>query len=493
MKNSIRNKKIYLLAFTLLVLIGCSEDYLNTSPTSYINYEDYKNSSAKNPRVLEGVLNGIYTNMINRGTGGTNSDRDFGHKSYDIYSDILSNDMAYTRNSYNTYHRIANYQVTTDYTKIENYRAWRYYYRLIKGANELIKGLGGNDANPSEKPIKHGLGQAKAVRAYAYFYLAQFFTKEYTSSDKILPLIISPDETSVKASSNEDVYNQIIKDLEDAIAFLEGFERKGKNKIDKNVAKGLLAYVYGAVNSPTSNQKAEILTREIINTGTYPIMTATQVGGGFNDLNTPSWMWGFDLTSDMGFGLGSWWGHVDLFTYSYQYGDIKAIDIDLYNKIPTNDVRKKQFYTNSRSRYYLAPLNKFYDADRVVDGERVVTNDYVFMRIAEIYLLNAEMAAKTNNPIQARKSLKAVVSKRVDDVTYIDSLSNEDLLKEVYLQTRIELWGEGKSYLAMKRFKSKIKRGSNHLYERGLEMNYNDNRLTLKVPLSEIQNNPFLE
>jgi hypothetical protein len=40
------------------------------------------------------------------------------------------------------------------------------------------------------------------------------------------------------------------------------------------------------------------------------------------------------------------------------------------------------------------------------------------------------------------------------------------LKKEIYLQTRIEFWGEGKSYLAMKR-KATTTRGSNHLFFAG--------------------------
>ena len=55
-------------------------------------------------------------------------------------------------------------------------------------------------------------------------------------------------------------------------------------------------------------------------------MNATEILGGFNDVYTPGWMWGIDLTSDTGLGLVSWWGQMDVFTYSYAWaGDAKAI------------------------------------------------------------------------------------------------------------------------------------------------------------------------
>lgn len=493
MKKLIQKANIlfYMLAIsTAFLVVSCSDDFLDTSPTTFINDNDYAVSSAQNPELIDGVLNGIYTTLINQGTGGTTSDRDFGHKMMDIYGDILSNDMAYTRNTYNTYHTIANYTVTTDFTHIRNYIPWRYYYRVIRASNVFINSLGGNDLITSNEQINYGIGQAKALRAYAYFYLAQYYTTEYNSATKVLPLIIQPTSEAVAPSSNEDIYNQIILDLKDAITRLDGFQRgTQKNKINQTVAKILLSYTYGAMDTTESNEKAEILTNEVILDGQYPIMSSSEILGGFNDINTNSWIWGFDLTPDMNFGLGSWWGHVDLFTYSYQYGDVKAIDLNLYNSMPSDDARKGQFWVNPGHRWHLAPLNKFYDAERQVDGERLVTNDYVFMRMSEVYLLNAEMAAKTDNLPRAKTNLKAVVSQRVNDASYIDTLSKEDLLDEIYKQTRLELWGEGKSYLAMKRFKSTIVRGANHLYEAGSSVQYNDSKLTLEIPLSEVQNN----
>ncbi len=79
---------------------------------------------------------------------------------------------------------------------------------------------------------------------------------------------------------------------------------------------------------------------------------------------------------------------------------------------------------------------------------------------------------------------------RIPDTSYLDALSGADLQDEVYLQTRIELWGEGKSYLAMKRLRKTITRGSNWLDFAGQSFDYNDERLTFEIPEIEIRNNP---
>ena len=110
-----------------------------------------------------------------------------------------------------------------------------------------------------------------------------------------------------------------------------------------------------------------------------------------------------------------------------------------------------------------------------------------------MYLLHAECAAATGDESAAKTSLKTVLYERLDDVSYVDGLSGRALENEIYFQTRVELWGEGKAYLAMKRTKATITRGDNHLSNVGTAISYDDDRLTFEIPQSEIQNNPFID
>ena len=109
-----------------------------------------------------------------------------------------------------------------------------------------------------------------------------------------------------------------------------------------------------------------------------------------------------------------------------------------------------------------------------------------------MYLLHAEAAAKTGDEVAAKSSLKAVVELRVTDASYVDTLSGQALLDEIHLQTRIELWGEGKAYFAMKRNKSTITRGSNWLDYAGDSFQYDDEKLTYEIPEAEIRDNPLI-
>lgn len=482
--------------FTLAVItsfLSCGDDFLDKSPTAFINAEDTGLTGAINPVISDATLSGIYSMMINTGTGGTTAHEDFGQKGYDIFTDFLSGDLALTANNYNRYANFVNLLSTVDYADNNNYIPWRYYYRVIRSANLVVNSLGGNDAQPipESDTAKHALGQAKALRAYAYFYLSQLYQKEYNGTEAILPLTTLPTDQVQPQSPMSDVYDFMIEELTSATSLLEGFARKNKTGINQDVARALLAYVYAAKGDSASNLLAKGLADQVIAAG-YPLMTSSEVVGGFNNAATPAWIWGFDVTLANGLDLASWWGQIDVFTYSYQWaGDRKGIDNGLFAQIKDGDIRKTQFDVDNS----LQPRNKFYNAARVIGGQRNIEDDYVYMRVAEMYLLSAEMAAKEGQDGVAKSRLIELLSLRFDDAAdyaYVNALSGDALLNEVILQTRIELWGEGKSYLSMKRNKQTMTRGTNHVFHSGLSIPHTDERLTYEIPQAEVQNNPYI-
>jgi hypothetical protein len=475
----------FLFAAVLMGTVSCKEEFLQTEPTEFISANQIAEASALNPGLQSANVSGIYATMYGAASGGTTGHDDFGHKSYDIYGDLLSGDMALTSVIYGWFRGITEFTTTQDYTD-DNYQAWRFYYRLIFAANTVIDGLGGSNAIPGTASGRWYMGQAKAMRAFSYFYLAQYYQNEYNATEKILPLYTNTTDPNLPKSTAADVYALMIKDLTDAQSLLSDFTRASKAEVNANVAKGMLAYVHGAMGN---NAAMKTVTADIIANGGFKLMTATEVVGGFNNVATSQWMWGVDITTDSKLNLISWWGQMDLYTYSYAWaGDIKGMDKGLYDLIPATDVRKAQFSAANK----LAPIGKFYHPNKVIGGQRTIDADYIYMRVEEMYLLNAEACAKTGDEAGARKSLKAIMALRVPDASYIDALTGKALQDEIYLQTRIELWGEGKSYLSLKRNKGTVNRGSNHLKFVGTPILYNDSRLSLKIPIQEVQNNPNL-
>lgn len=488
---------IYTLVAASLFTVSCGDDFLEPiRNTNVLTNEDITDASEFNPEILEGTLDGIGSFLIEpMGTLGTanNQHYDIGQKGIDIFLDMLSGDMALAGNAYGWYQRTANLEATIDYTQPENRLAWQYYYKVISLANDVIESLGGNDANPESVELRYILGQAKAYRAYGYFYLAQIFQRGYDANQEILPYSDLDEVISSKVPASK-IYGLIVSDLTQAVQLLDGYERPQKSKINKAVAQGFLAYTYAAMGDYAN---AKTVADEIVNSAAYPLTTTGQLafpgsGSGFNDVNTQSWMWGYDLTADMAHQLVDWWGQVDYFTYSYaSAGDLKAIDNGLFASIPANDVRKSQFGTSGVT--LLLPINKFFDPARTPAAQQTITTDLVFMRVEEFYLLSAESAAKSGNEAAAKSTLKVLLASRLGGAAaaaaYVDPLSGPALVNAIYLQTRIEMWGEGKSYLALKRNQGVAKRGTNHVFRSGESFNYNADELSFQIPKREMDNN----
>ncbi|AWX43896.1 hypothetical protein HME9304_00894 [Flagellimonas maritima] len=485
--------KFYISTIMALMLLtfSCEDDFLDREPSEFITQNQITDAAVTNPGIVAGTIAGIYSLMIQTETGGTTGDDDFGQKGNDIFGDMLCGDMALSRSTFGWYRAsITEFQGPQDFTFGDNRQVWRYYFRLVRSANSAISAFGGSDAVPELEEARYNLGQALAIRAHSYFYLTQYFANDYNPSAEILPLYDDIEDVNGPKVATSVIYDLMESDLTSAISLLEGFGRSAKNEINQDVARGILAYVLGSRRDRWGDVASQ--TGAVIDGGAFPLMTAEEIVGGFNDVNTPGWMWGIDLTSEIGLNLVSWWGQMDSFTFSYAWaGDYKAIDQDLYDAISADDARKAQFNDDPENRFLL-PLDKFYDPGRVIGGQRFIETDYIYMRVAEMYLLNAEALAKSGNEPGARERLKELLDLRIPDSSYIDGLAGQDLLDEIYLQTRIELWGEGKSYLAMKRNQATITRGPNHLSFVGIPIEHNDERLTFEIPFLEIQNNPFI-
>ncbi|MEJ7557049.1 MAG: RagB/SusD family nutrient uptake outer membrane protein [Pedobacter sp.] len=492
MKN---NKYIIVVLALTLSVSSCKKSFLDEAPSENVSPGQIAEEAKRDPAVLAAYTRGLYSSMYNTFTGGTTGHDDFGQKGYDIYSDMLASDMVLGALNYGWYTTVIRYQATKDFTQNAAYIPWRYYYRVILSANTLIDLLGGNDAVLTDATLKSNMGQAKAMRAYAYFYLTQFYApKGYgTGSEKILPLYTDSKTTNQPLVASSVIFDQMIKDLTDAVTLLTGVTRASKGEINADVANGLLAYVYAARGTNADLAQVVTLTSAIIAKRIYVPLTKDEVTtNGFNDVSTSSWMWGSNLEISSGLDLVSWWGQVDIFSYSYAWaGDPKFIDNSLYTSIRADDARKDQFDDNA-DYGGLLPSGKFFDPGRVEGGQRTIITDLVYMRIEEMILLNAEAKARMGQDAPARDELKLLLSQRITDVSYLNSLGGTALQEEIYQQTRIELWGEGKVYLAMKRNKHSITRGSNHLFFAGQTFTYDSDDLTFPIPQAEVINNPNL-
>ncbi len=493
----------YIILSVLLILSSCSKDFLEEEPTGSITKERIAEVVKINPEAAKGGVNGLYNMTFLYKVGGVGGHTDFGQKSFDIASGILCGDIAQTSHSYGHFADVSNLSGLTK-TGDYSYKVWYTYYKIIRAANTVIEA---NEKLPYEQ-AKYSLGQARAMRAYAYLYLINFFAPPYLDgADKPGVIIHDKNDGIAKGLSTiQEVYNFIEQDLTDALKDLDGFKRSFKFQMNQNVVRGLLTYTYLFEGK---YQEAEETSNAVISSNEFTLMSKDEViNSGFNNVDIPGWMWAIDLDLDNTAALPTFWGMMDMWTYGYQSVIGFKINKELWEAIPATDIRKQQFvyngpdYTDKKRKKYpkqafLRPTNKFFDkyAHNVTRmGDRTWTNDEVYMRVAEMYLAKAEAQARQGKDAEAKTTLLELVSQRdTEAATIINPLSGRDLLDQIYFQWRIEMWGEGKGFWAMKRFQATNKRGSNSFKYGTQDFVYNAPELILEIPEDELNTNPHID
>lgn len=501
-------KKITICIALAAVSFGCNESFLDQQPGSYVNDTQMAELSAQDPTLLLAFVDGqAYTTIIS-GTGGTDNHDDFGQKSIDLATDIMAGNVAMPASAYGWF-TYAGALTGHNYTATATYKFWRYYFRIIKQSNELLNKLENKDkALPTDENQIVYWGQAKAMRAYAYYNLMQIYAGNYDEwkDKKVLPVYTTDNFMEPAAYSTLATVAAFAEaDLTDAVSALDGYMRGGnKSAIDSNVAKGLLAYVklYIGKYADAAQLSSEVMAA-------YPIMSAKEIlETGFADQSLiHAWIWAVDVTRYNTGALATFWGHVDYFTYSYAFaGNAKVINRHLYSLISSTDTRKKWFSSNG------LPLHKFYSkyyhdtyfallaqgtdeskllARRYLGGDRAWLNDVCFLRTEEMLLINAEANARLGGKeTEAKAALASLLAER-DTSADLTSLTGDALLTTIYNNWLIEMWAEGRALATMKRFKSSIKRSNNAYVLADQNIAYNDERLTYQVPEHEQTNNPL--
>ena len=116
--------------------------------------------------------------------------------------------------------------------------------------------------------------------------------------------------------------------------------------------------------------------------------------------------------------------------------------------------------------------------------------DYIYMRNAEMILIQAEAQARQGQNSAAAQTLGKLMAKR-DPSWASASVSVDDVL----LQRRIELWGEGFEYFDLRRNGLGINRkyeGTNHLASAQYAFPAHAKSWNFQIPRQELQNNTHI-
>lgn len=342
-------------------------------------------------------------------------------------------------------------------------------YNQIAAANDVIKSFPADTEDPD---ALNKMAQARAIRAFSYLNLAPYFQYSYAAGAKDQPCVPIVSETTEDFTNNPratvaEVYQFIVDDLTWAIEKLEGYVRPDKSKIDQQVAYGLRARAY--LNMEMWAEAAADAEKAAAG---YTPATIEEVSTPFlYSLDEHNWIWGYDMTETTAATFtyatsSAWIRSLSGDSYSAAVQVYSSINNLLYNKIPATDVRKGWWVDENLESPLLENITwagvsgqaistleitdvkmTFLPYTNVKFGMYTVggtTNeeDWPFMRVEEMILIQAEATAKAGDEAKGREILDNFV-KTYRDPAYSSAATGRTFSDEVWFQRRVELWGEG--------------------------------------------------
>jgi hypothetical protein len=275
MKNSI--SKIYAIFFLLMVsgFVSCKKSFLEVDPKGKL--------IAKNANDYNLMLNNAFFNVETDGQIFMGDDVVSAQPYYD--------NMSTTRVKRYFQYADVIYEPNEDGTEFKSLMSSLYVYNVI--INEVMGSEGGTD--DLKKSYR---AEALTNRAWVYFMLINYYGKPYNeataATDPGFPIITTADVTNNKfeRASVKAVYDFIVEDLQTAIPSLP-ISAGNRTRVSKSTAEALLAKVYlfmgkykdglGQINNAFSNLPVNYQVK------LYDYNIMLTIGGewGYNPVLTP--------------------------------------------------------------------------------------------------------------------------------------------------------------------------------------------------------------
>ena len=468
-----------LAAITALSVVSC-RDFLETNPTSSVS----DNQVFTSIQGAEAALNGCYY-LLHFNDENYNRGDVTGYVSQILTWDTTGEDIIVYGGWYGYDYNFWGHQRGDIF---KTYTLWNYYYVLINNLNSvihytpLIEGA-------SEAEINAVVGQAKCIRGWCYFMLAQIFQHTYQLSHPRnmpgVPIYTEPttDETEGKGRGTiDETYAQVLKDLTEAEVALKDYNRLAKNHVDQSVCQGILARVYLVMQD--WDKAAEYAAKA---RSTYPLTTNAEWNAGFNDINTASWMWGLmqdkenKLYGNGDYGPFAMWANWitrdgnDRWSFNCFF--LPDAFVALFDD---DDIRRQQMFYRADQGYGLWCSGKFYD-------NQDLTGAFPYMRADEMLLIEAEAKARKGAG-DAQTLLNELRNMRGATPS---GKTGDALVEDILLERRKELYGEGFAWLDIIRNCKPLVREGNHVdYSGSVQIPAKSWRFVYQIPTSEILNNP---
>ncbi len=473
MKTYIYSNRIKLLAlfFCLAVLSSCKKLIeIPGSPPNSISSELIFADSVHVMAAVAGIYNNFDITALSPG---------FHNGGITIYTGLASDELALPAYSYEDIMGFYTNGMLPNNSIVAS--LWTDAYSAIYHINACLEGISGS-TGISASLKQQLIAEIKVDRALYYFNLVNLYGP--------VPLVTTTDykiTQHLPRASADEIYSQIVKDLTEAQQALKvNYPSEGKARPNLSVASALLARVYlykgewkNAENAATRvisddsyhlNQNLD----EVFLHGSSDAIWQLPANGKYSQTTEAA---NFIPTDD-----GT--------TVSTSQVPSYYLSANLLSAFETGDLRKQQWTRlnlvdeDGTAVPYYFPY-KYKNIDATADP----AEDYMVIRLAEVYLIRAEAYARQGNTSMALQDLKQIRNpSRVGLAEYAGPTDPASLLKAIMHERQTELFCEwGNRWFELKRT------GTIDAVLAAEKTGWKATAALFPVPLTELLNNPFLK
>jgi len=510
------NNTLY-LALALLLFGRCTEDPLDVANPNEIDAANFFQSVSD----LELSLTSVYSAM----------------KTYDLFGADLWPKVHYglpkTANQdwlgTDGWNQLYRNEVTPDNGLVRNF--WRSFYRGIARANDFIANanryMEENDPSADQAArINEMIGEASYLRGFYYFHMIRLWGVDIPASDPNalgVPLIteVAPtrDDMFVERATVDEVYQQIIRDLEAAEAALpESWEGDDVARADAMAAKALLGKAYMNYEDYAT---AQGYFEEIINSGQFSLVPFEEYQGLFNgenefsseslfeinhatDMQENAWQGG--LGSNIALQIspkGTGWSNVYPHDVNVlRFGDDPRLRVNMLepgvdsvvfgdgSKVPLQIMVDDEGAIGWSFRKWVPVDYSVYSTNRTFGANLLLT------RLADIYLMYAEAMNAQGNDAVANEYVNKVRRRAYGldpdtPDTSVDYMLSGTQLRDTIREERFrELFAEGQRWYDITRWDIVEEEIAKYPTVRSGPVIYNPEDYYLPIPQQELDANP---
>lgn len=446
MKKYVRNLSVFTL---LLAAIACSEDFLDKTDEYKIDSENYFNSEADYYNALVGVYDLLQATYLNVIMGEIASDNTLsgGESATDVVGWQEIDEMRHT-------------PVNDNLDDL-----WDWNFAGVQRANYILEFQDKTDFEGKNQI----LGETRFLRAYFTFELLKWFGPIPIKEDD--SRFVLGDEKTVPRASEDQVYAQIISDLQYAVENLSP-DAPQVGRATGGAAEALLGKVY--LYQENFSAAATAFTN-VIESGRYELADLQELFE-YSGENGVESVFEVQYTGEEGAGFGclqcsegnvavgfqgvrNYSGPVfesgfsfnvptqelvDQFSENDLRKDIAILDIEAWAAQTGATYSEGYKHTGYFNRKYLPRQN-----DNVGDANLTQPNNYRAIRYADVLLMAAEALVRGGmDQDRARTYLNQVRERAgLEPVT----VQGNNLLEIIYQERRLELVGEGHRFFDLVR------------------------------------------